>query len=58
MIYLVPIAAPQNGEITSQGPPTVGVNYDVSQEFPNDPWRLNIAWANCLWQVTSIYNGQ
>jgi hypothetical protein len=61
MIYLVPVAAPQSAfgsGITSNGPPNVGVNYDVNAEFPLDPIRMWIAWANCLWQVTSVYNGK
>ena len=36
----------------------VTVNYDVSQEFPNEPFLDFIAWANCYWVVTSTYNGK
>jgi len=42
----------------STASPPVNVQYDVSGEFPTDPFRLWLAWANVQWTVTSIYNGR
>jgi len=36
----------------------ITIPYDESLEFPVDPWKTNLAWANCHWQVTGIYNGK
>jgi len=56
-MYTIPIAQPKNQPSLS---PTVTVNttYDVSQEYPTDPYKLALAWANCFWTVTSTYNGK
>jgi hypothetical protein len=61
-MFLVPIQTPQTlpqGSSVNIGTVCpVTINYDESQEFPNDPLKTNIAWVNCHWQVVGIYNGQ
>lgn len=61
-MYDVPVATPaltSNGGVTILVPsPTVGLTYDVGGEYPADPLRLMIAWANAFWKVTSTYNGK
>jgi len=32
--------------------------YDESLEFPNDPFKTILAWANCHWQVVGTYSGK
>jgi hypothetical protein len=59
--YAVPIAAPQSppsGFYVILKTPSLGIPYDIGQEFPNDPLRLLLAWSSGYWQVVSIYNGQ
>lgn len=63
--FLVPVANPKllptgsSSVIGSICPVTIAnANYDISQEFPNDPFKTALAWANCYWQVTSTYNGK
>lgn len=63
MSYAVPIAAPQpapsgGSQMYSSATNPVNVPYDVGREFPLDPFRLWLAWANGQWIVTSIYNGR
>jgi hypothetical protein len=31
---------------------TVPTNYPTQLEFPNDPFKSNIAWALCFWQAS------
>jgi hypothetical protein len=64
-MYRVPILQPQPftpsgnpGVILLLPSPLIGSTYDVGQEFPNDPLRLWLAWANCQWQVVGTYNGK
>lgn len=64
-MYLVPILAPQpqglNGQpgVVPLNPTcTVGIPYDIGQEFPTDPLRLLLAWSSCDWQYVGTYNGK
>lgn len=62
MAYAVPIAAPQlqggGSAFILPAPNSNPIPYDISQEFPTDPFRLMLAWANCFWKQTSVYNGK
>lgn len=66
-MYQVPIASPplvivsgntSGGNALLKPSPTVGLTYDVGQEFPADPVRQAIAWANCNWVAVGTYNGK
>jgi hypothetical protein len=61
-MYAVPIAvpplAPNGGSTILSSTPTVEIPYDVGQEFPADPLRLMIAWANGYWVAVGVYNGK
>jgi len=55
--YAVPVDSSQSLPQLSPTP-TVGIVYDVTTEYPSDPLRLWVAWANCLWVVVGVYNGK
>jgi len=52
--YYVSIQEPAAYGILSPTP-TVGIVYDVSQEYPNEPLKSLAAWVNVMWKVTGVY---
>lgn len=61
--FLVPVQNPPllptgSSSVIGTVCPVTIANYDISQEFPNDPFKTALAWANCYWQVTGFYNGK
>lgn len=55
--YAVPVQSAQSMAQLSPTP-TVGISYNVGTEYPADPLRMLVAWANCFWKVTGVYNGR